>query len=97
MRFIIGLLLGLGIGLVAALLLAPAKGQRRRQVGPPSKEASGAEELGEDHNALAGLQRTMWGLQEHVQEAWEEARQATQEAEGEMRARYQRAVTKPKR
>ena len=97
MRFIIGLLLGLGIGLVVALLLAPAKGQRRRQGEPPSEEASGAGELGEDHNALAGLQRVMWGLQEQVQEAWEEARQATQEAEQEMRARYQRAVPKPKR
>lgn len=97
MRFIIGLLLGLGIGLAAALLLAPEKGQRRRQDGPPSEEASGAGELGEDHNALAGLQRAMRGLQEQVQEAWEEARQAAQEAEQEMRTRYQRAVPKPKR
>jgi gas vesicle protein len=97
MRFIIGLLLGLGIGLAAALLWAPEKGQRRRQGGPAGEEESGAGELGEDHNALAGLQRAMRRLQEQVQEAWEEARQATQEAEQEMRARYQRAVPKPKR
>ena len=97
MRFIIGLLLGLGIGLAAALLMAPAKGQRRREGEPPSEEAHGAGELGEDHNALAGLQRAMQELQGQVQEAWEEARQAGQEAEGEMRARYQRAVPKPKR
>ncbi len=97
MRFIIGLLLGLGIGLAAALLLAPEKGQRRREGEPLSEEESGAAELGEDHNALAALQRAMWRLQEQVQEAWEEARQAAQDAEEEMRARYQRAVPKPKR
>jgi len=96
MRFIIGLLLGLGIGLVAALLLAPEKGQRR-QGEPPGEEASGAGELGEDRDALAGLQRAMRGLQEQVQEAWEEARQAAQEAEREIRARYERTVSKPKR
>jgi len=97
MRFIIGLLLGLGIGLVAALLLAPEKGQRRREGEPPGEEASGAVGLGEGQDALAGLQRAMRGLQEQVQEAWEEARQAAQEAEREIRARYERTVSKPKR
>ncbi len=97
MRFIIGLLMGLGIGLAAALLLAPEKGQRRKEREPFSEEASGAGELGEDHDALAGLRRAMRGLQEQVQEAWEEARQAAQEAEKEMRARYQRSVPKPNR
>jgi gas vesicle protein len=94
MRFIIGLLLGLGIGMAAALLLAPEKGQRRRDEEPLGEEASGAGEMGEDHDALVGLQRAMRGLQEQVQQAWEEARKAAQEAEKEMRARYQRAVPK---
>jgi len=97
MRFIIGLLLGLGIGLAAAVLLAPEKGQRRPEGEPLGEEESGLGELGEDHDALAGLQRAMRGLQRQVQEAWEEARQAAQEAEREMRARYQRAVPKSKR
>ena len=97
MRFIIGLLLGLGIGLVAALLLAPEKSQRRREGEPPGEEMSGAGELGEGQDALVGLRRAMRGLQEQVQEAWEEARQAAQEAEKEMRARYERTVSKSKR
>jgi gas vesicle protein len=97
MRFIIGLLLGLGIGLAAALLLAPEKGQRRREEEPLSEKASGVAELGEDHDALVGLRRAMRGLQDQVQKAWEEAREAAQEAEQEMRARYQRSVPKPKR
>jgi gas vesicle protein len=94
MRFIIGLLLGLGVGLAAALLLAPEKGQRRREGDPLSEEAAGSGELGKDHDALVGLQRAMRGLQAQVQEAWEEARQTAQEAEQEMRARYERAVPK---
>ena len=97
MRFVIGLLLGLGIGLAAALLLAPEKGQRPREGEPPDEEAFDAGELGEDHDAVAGLRRAMQRLQEQVQEAWGEARQAAQEAERDMRARYERAVPKPKR
>ena len=84
MRFIIGLLLGLGIGLAAALLLAPEKDLRRRQEEPLGEEEPGAGEMGEDRDALAGLRRAMQGLQRQVQEAWEEARHASQEAEQEM-------------
>ncbi len=97
MRFIIGLLLGLGIGLVAALLLlSPEKG-RGREGEPPGDEASPDARFPENHDSLAGLRRAMGRLQEQVQEAWEEARQAAQEAEQDMRARYDRAVTKPQR
>jgi gas vesicle protein len=95
MRFIIGLLLGVGIGFGAVLLLAPERGRRGEE--EPGEEAAGAGELGEEQDSLAGLRRAMRGLQEQVQEAWEEARQAAQEAEREMRARYQRAIPKGKR
>lgn len=97
MRFIIGLLLGLGAGFAVALLLAPERGERRREGEPPSEEGAGTRWPGEDHDALAGLRRAMRGLQEQVQEAWGEARQAAEEAEREMRARYERTVSKPKR
>jgi gas vesicle protein len=92
MRFIIGLLLGLGIGLAGALLLAPEKGRWQRE-----EEARGEEGFGENHDTMAGLRRAMRGLQEQVQEAWQEARQAAEEAEREMRARYGRAVSKRER
>lgn len=95
MRFIIGLLLGLGIGFSAALLLAPEKG--RLQEDAPSDEETTSEGFGENHDSMAGLRRAMKGLQEQVQEAWEEARQAAQEAEKELRADYERTVSKPKR
>ena len=93
MRFIIGLLLGLGIGFAGALLLAPEK-RERREGAPGGEEPGGEEGFGENHDTLAGLRRTMRGLQEQLQEAWEEAREAAREAEEEMRARYQRTVPK---
>ena len=97
MRFIFGLLLGFGIGLAAALLMAPEKGAWRREEERPGEEGDLEERLGENHDAMAGLRRAMRGLQGQVQEAWEEAREAAQEAEKELRARYERTVTKGKR
>ena len=91
MRFIIGLLLGLGVGFVGALLLAPEKRERRE--GAPTGEG-GEEGFGENHDSLAGLRRAVRGLQEQLREAWAEAREAALEAEEEMRARYQRTVPK---
>ncbi len=95
MRFIIGLLLGLGIGFAAAVLFAPERGSLRE--GAPSDEETPSEGFGENHDSMAGLRRAMKGLQEQVQEAWEEARQAAREAEKELRDRYDSTVSKPKR
>ena len=96
MRFIIGLLLGFGIGFVGALLLAPEK-RERREGAPPGEEPLGEEGFGGNHDSLAGLRRAMQSLREQVLEAWEEAREASREAEEEMRSRYQRTVTKTAR
>jgi len=93
MRFIIGLLLGLGVGFVGALLLAPEK-RERREGAPAGEEPLGEEGFAGNHDSMAGLRRTMRGLQEQLHEAWDEAREAAQEAEKEMRARYQRTVPK---
>jgi gas vesicle protein len=96
MRFIIGLLLGLGIGLAAALLMAPEKG-KRSEGSATGEDAPEEEGFGDNHDSMAGLRRAMGKLQEQIQEAWGEARQAAQEAEQEMRARYERTVSKPER
>ncbi len=71
---IIGLLLGLGVGFVGALLLAPEK-RERREGSAGGEEPAGEEGFGENHDSMAGLRRTMRGLQEQLQEAWEEARE----------------------
>ncbi len=97
MRFIFGLFLGFGIGLAAALLMAPEKGAWRREEERPGEKGDLEERLGENHDAMAGLRRAMRGLQGQVQEAWEEARETAQEAEKELRARYERTVSKGNR
>ncbi len=97
MRFIFGLFLGFGIGLAAALLMAPEKGAWRREEERPGEEGDLEERLGENHDAMAGLRRAMRGLQGQVQEAWEEARETAQEAEKELRARYERTLSKGNR
>ena len=97
MRFIFGLFLGFGIGLAAALLMAPEKGAWRREEERPGEEGDLEERLGENHDAMAGLRRAMRGLQGQVQEAWEEARGAAQDAEKELRARYEKTVSKRRR
>lgn len=95
MRFIIGLLLGLGLGFAGAILLAPERGRLREA--PAGEEPSGEGGFGGNHDTMAGLRRAMRGLREQVEEAWTEARQAAQEAEKEMRARYQQSVSREKR
>ena len=95
MRFIIGLLLGLGIGFAAAVLFAPERGRLRE--GAPSDEETTSEGFGENHDSMAGLRRAMKGLQEQVQEAWKEGREAAQEAEKELRTRYEQTVYKRRR
>ena len=94
MRFIIGLLLGLGIGLGAALLLAPRRGRLlEREAG----EDEAGEGFAENHDTMVGLRRAMARVQEQIQEAWQEAREAAREAEQEMRARYERTANKRER
>ncbi len=95
MRFVTGLLLGFGIGFAGALLMAPERGRLREA--PVGEEPSGEGGFGGNHDTMAGLRRAMRGLREQVQEAWAEAREAAQEAEKEMRARYERSVSREKR
>lgn len=100
MRFIIGLLLGLGVGFAAALLLAPDRGAlRREEEGKGGEEAGpeGESAFGVNHDTMAALRRTMRSLQRQVQEAWEEAGKAAEEAEREMRARYERSLSRGRR
>ncbi len=96
MRFIIGLLVGLGIGLAAALLLVPNK-EKRSEEDTTGEDDPAEEGFGDNHDSLAGLRRAMGKLQDQMQEAWGEARQAAQEAEKEMRSRYERTVSRPQR
>jgi hypothetical protein len=97
MRFIMGLLLGFGIGLAGALLLAPQRGRLHGEGAPEAEKAAGGGFSGNNHDAMAGLRRSVQALQDQVQEAWEEARVAAREAEEKLRARYEKSVPRPEK
>lgn len=79
MKFVLGVLIGFGIGFAGALLLAPEKKDRPWT---PSTHTDGLPEK----NGLLGTVR------ERVREAMGEARKARKEAEREMLDRYERTV-----
>jgi len=83
MRFVIGVLIGLAVGLAGAILFAPEKRRGPWPEGHPARSLNGDQSGG-----LKGALRT---LQDHVNEAWEEARVAAEEKEQEMRARLEEA------
>lgn len=81
MRFILGLLIGVGIGFAGSVLFAPqqeeAPGSRRSQVSA---------------NGAGGFQSALDGLRKQFDEAFSEAKKAQREAEEEMTERYRRVV-----
>jgi len=79
MRFVIGVLIGLAVGLAGAILFAPEKKRGPWPAGHPAQSLNGDQSGG-----LKGALRT---LQDHVNEAWEEARIAAEVKEKEMRAK----------
>jgi len=82
MRFILGILLGFGVGFAGAVLFAPEKKPEPEFIpGQP-----------QHRNGSGGL---LDQVRERVKEAMSEAKQAREQAEREMRDRYERAVRKP--
>lgn len=90
MRFVMGLLLGFGIGFAAAILFAP----ERRKEGEGRWPGAGGEEeegaIGGNHRGAESLQQFVRSLRERIDEALAEAKKASSEAEREMRSRYQK-------
>jgi hypothetical protein len=83
MRFVIGVALGFAVGLAGALLFAPDTRRSAWPEGHPARSLNGDQPAG-----FRGALRT---LQDHVNEAWEEARAAAEQSERDMTARYQEA------
>jgi gas vesicle protein len=95
MRFIMGLLLGFGIGFAVAILFAPERARTgERRWAPAGKEEGPAP--GGNHHAAEGARSVADSLRARLDEAVSEARKASAEAEKEMRTRYQGAVKKNK-
>ena len=84
-RFLIGLILGLGVGVVTGAMLAPSEREAREQ--PAGKEAAD----------LAPAARSPWeAFRRRLAEAAQAGAEAAREMEEEMRARHKELV-KPKR
>lgn len=97
MRFVIGLLLGFGIGLAGAVLFAPEKRGRAGETAAGEDATSDGLAFGENHDSMAALRRAFATIRRQLQEAWSEAREAANEAERDMIARYERSVSKQDR
>ncbi len=80
MRFILGLLIGIGIGFAASVLLAPGK----------DETADG--HTAEGHANGGGAGSTFGSLRKQFDEAMGEAKKAQREAEEKMTERYRQIV-----
>ena len=81
MRFVLGLLIGLGAGFAGAILFAP----ERSEAVPGKPAAMGA-------NGKVGFKSVFEDLRKSLDEALGEAKKAQREAEEEMTQRYRRVV-----
>ncbi|HET9475976.1 MAG TPA: hypothetical protein VFP63_00665 [Dehalococcoidia bacterium] len=91
MRFIIGLLLGFAGGFAGAILFAPEKKHSRVQW-PEGHPAAGGISANGNRKVSGSLQNAIRSVQDRVNEAWEEARKASEQAEKDMQARYQESA-----
>ena len=92
MRFLIGLALGFGVGFAGAVLFAPDRSKRHRVNWPPGTVDAGPAAFEENHNIMATVRLALRSLQAQVSEAMEEAKKAQEEAERELRSRYEKTV-----
>jgi gas vesicle protein len=91
MRFIIGLLLGFAAGFAGAILFAPEK-KHTRVHWPEGHPAAGGISPNGNRRVSGSLQNAIRSVQDRVNEAWEEARKASEQAEKDMQARYQESA-----
>lgn len=93
MRFLFGLLLGFAIGFAGAILFAPqasplrqTEGQAEDATGEAIRKFGGADQA-------SGFQGTFKSLRKRVDEALDEAKKAADEAEQQVRKRFDEMVS----
>lgn len=93
MRFVLGLLIGFAIGFGGAILFAPEKRKPVESGWPPHREQTPASG-GANHRDAGALRGALGSLRERLNEAFAEAKAASQQAEKDMMARYHRMAGK---
>jgi gas vesicle protein len=88
MRFLLGLLIGIGLGFVVAILFAPER-KKRAEWYPPGMEPPAANG---SRNGAGALEELRAALRDRLSTATNEAKKAHNDAEQEMVERYERAV-----
>src|SRR5438445_8342163 len=88
MRFLIGLTVGFAAGLVGAIMMAPNQSKASDTGSAPLSGDTGVATNGRG-DSMSGFRKAVRTLQDQVNEAMTEAKQASAEAEAEARARYE--------
>jgi gas vesicle protein len=89
MPFVIGVVLGLGVGFAGAILFAPEK-KKQADWPPHFPDEQGA--AGGNHGSESGLKGFVESVKGRLNEAAEEAKEAQQQKEREMIERYERTI-----
>ncbi|MEX1194356.1 MAG: YtxH domain-containing protein [Dehalococcoidia bacterium] len=86
MRFVLGVLIGFGIGFAGAVLFAPEKAKPTVTGGSLGLQAT---------NGSGGVKSAFDAVRKQLDEARTEARKAQRDAEKELTERYERSVSRP--
>ena len=88
MRFLFGLLIGFAAGFAGAILLAPQASPIRDRSRAQDPKRAAINDFGGNSHDSTRVQELLKSLQEHIGEAFKEAKKASGEAEKEVHARF---------
>ena len=93
MRFVLGIVLGFGVGLGGAILFAPEKKKQDPDWLPAQARAS-VSGNGATKQSETGIKGVVATVKQRIDEAMTEAREAQKKAERDMLDRYDRTIGK---
>ncbi|HUF54260.1 MAG TPA: hypothetical protein VMR52_10875 [Dehalococcoidia bacterium] len=95
MQFVLGVVIGVGVGFAASVLLAPDK--TKQQAAAPRGGSLGRPVYANGANGSHGFKSVVENVRKQLDEAMSEAKKAQKEAEAELTARYERMVARSHR
>ncbi|MCH8814963.1 MAG: YtxH domain-containing protein [Chloroflexi bacterium] len=94
MRFLLGLVIGFAVGFAGAILLAPQASPIRGKSRAQDPTRAAINDFGGNSHDSNRVQELIKSLQEHIGEAFKEAKKASGEAEKEIHTRFEEIVAK---